>query len=667
MNFDKKINRYSMTCKPHGDATVRFRQTRCALAVAMALSASVGSAAVIRVNGEDVTFVEDGSCSIQEAIIAANTDKAVDTCPAGNGQDIIILQGQGQFLLQNIYNEEQGYNGLPTITSDITIRGNNATIKRPIDGGFDKFRILRVVSGTLTLNKVTIENGVADFKGNGVFGAGVYGGGIYAVDSTVTLQSSTVTGNSATTGGGISLSDSELTIIDSSISDNDGSGVNADKSTVHVQDSNVSYNRGHIGGGMVLNNTTLTMTNSDVVGNSVDAYGGGLAGQFSAFSIDGSTIRNNVAEYYDGGGIHLGDGVLNISASTISGNSSGRDGGGVKLDENAQGTILNSTLSKNTAGRGGGGAEIWTNVVNIANTTISNNTAKTKGGGVAAWYGASVTLTNSTITENSAQEGSGAYTDPKNSFIFFKNTIVGNNKTSANCAGAGTSDSGSNVFGDASCSGVAQGNPKLGPLQINGKTTIETHALLGGSPAIDAGDNSICEGGLIANFDQRGLKRPFDGDGDGSAICDVGAHENQQVLAPPTDGGIQPAHSGAWFDASRDGEGYFIYVSSSGGQRSVTITYYTYDNGKQMWLIGTQQLTPGFSSVTVPMTVTTGTSFSNFNPAEVGRKDWGTLSLSFNSCDSGTITYASPEFGSGDVEISRVATVSGITCNTDGF
>lgn len=660
--------------KPCRVASKRFKPTRCAIAVTVALMATVATATRIRVNGNNVTETFDGQCSLQEAIIAANKDEPVDSCPAGDGADVIILPGNGQFILRNIFEELQGYNGLPTITSDITIQGNNAVIKRPGDGGFDKFRILRVDSGNLTLNKVTIENGVADFKGNGIAGPGVYGGGIVATDSTVTLQSSTITGCSATTGGGISANNTELTIIDSVISNNQGGGINTDNATLTIQDSTITYNTADIGGGLNLISTTLSMTNSSVSGNQSNSYGGGINGQdrngiATSLDIVGSTIRNNFTGIYDGGGIHLGNGFLALSSSRVFDNVSARDGGGIKLDENAQGTIVNSTIAKNSASRGGGGVEMWTDKLEIVNSTISGNSAQTLGGGVTAWYGASVTVTNSTIAENSATKGgSGAYTDPKNSSIFFKNSIVANNKVSKNCLGSGITDSsGSNLFGDDSCSGVAQGNPKLGPLQVNGKTNLETHALLGGSPAIDAGDDSICANSLVANLDQRGFKRPFDGDGDGSSICDIGAHENQTVQAPPVNGGIQPAHSGVWFDQDRDGEGFFIYVSDIGGKRIVTVTYYTYDNGQQMWLIGSQQITLGFSTVTMPMTVTTGTSFSDFNPKEVKRDEWGSISLTFKACDRGVITYASPEFGSGDVNITPLATVSGIACNSDGF
>jgi hypothetical protein len=55
--------------------------------------------------------------------------------------------------------------------------------------------------------------------------------------------------------------------------------------------------------------------------------------------------------------------------------------------------------------------------------------------------------------------------------------------------------------------------------QDNGGPT-ETHALLPGSPAVDAGDDTACPAA-----DQRGVTRPVDGNGDGTAVCDIGAYE----------------------------------------------------------------------------------------------------------------------------------------------
>jgi hypothetical protein len=58
----------------------------------------------------------------------------------------------------------------------------------------------------------------------------------------------------------------------------------------------------------------------------------------------------------------------------------------------------------------------------------------------------------------------------------------------------------------------------------NGGST-PTHALADDSPAIDAGDNNACP-----PTDQRGASRPVDGDGDGQAVCDIGAYEYGAVL-----------------------------------------------------------------------------------------------------------------------------------------
>jgi len=59
----------------------------------------------------------------------------------------------------------------------------------------------------------------------------------------------------------------------------------------------------------------------------------------------------------------------------------------------------------------------------------------------------------------------------------------------------------------------------LGPL-VDNRGPTHTHALLPDSPAIDAGDDSICP-----DTDQRGVIRPRDGDKDGDARCDVRAFE----------------------------------------------------------------------------------------------------------------------------------------------
>jgi hypothetical protein len=81
-----------------------------------------------------------------------------------------------------------------------------------------------------------------------------------------------------------------------------------------------------------------------------------------------------------------------------------------------------------------------------------------------------------------------------------------------------------NLIQDGSCSPMLSGDPMLGPLQNNSGPT-STRALLAGSPAIDAGDDSVTGSPLSLATDQRGtgfLRLA-------AAHVDIGAFEVQQA------------------------------------------------------------------------------------------------------------------------------------------
>jgi hypothetical protein len=95
-------------------------------------------------------------------------------------------------------------------------------------------------------------------------------------------------------------------------------------------------------------------------------------------------------------------------------------------------------------------------------------------------------------------------------------------------------DGGYNISSDDTCGfdpangSMPNTDPMLGPLQDNGGPTW-THALLPGSPAIDAEDDTLCP-----PTDQRGIIRPQDGDGDSLATCDIGSFELEGPYVSPT-------------------------------------------------------------------------------------------------------------------------------------
>jgi CSLREA domain-containing protein len=347
------------------------------------------------------------------------------------------------------------------------------------------------------------------------------GGGIHA--TTITLTGSTVSGNSAgNSGGGIHATTITLTgsTVSGNSAGNSGGGINA--TTANVTDSTVSGNStGNSGGG--INATTANVTNSTVSGNSAVGSGGGI--NATTANVTRSTVSGNSAVDF-GGGINAT--TANVTRSTVSGNSVGGVGNGGGINAGIA-NVTNSTVMDNSASFEGGG--IWASEANATNCTVSGNTAKFDGGGV---FAVTATILNCTVVENLAHTGGGLFDFPDATLFIVKNTIVALNLTdstgtSPDVAGAFASQ-GHNLIGDGSGSTGFVGSdlvgtsldaidPLIGPLANNGGRT-KTHKLLAGSPCIDAGDNS-----LLPPTDQRGFPRKKDGNGDGSAVVDIGAFE----------------------------------------------------------------------------------------------------------------------------------------------
>ncbi|MFQ5593553.1 MAG: choice-of-anchor Q domain-containing protein [Anaerolineae bacterium] len=261
-------------------------------------------------------------------------------------------------------------------------------------------------------------------------------------------------------------------------------------------------------------------------GNSIDRIVEIRSG--ATVDIAGITIQNGNAPAQTGGGILLVGSTLTLIDSTITGNTASSGGGAYNINSSAL-TIIGSTISGNAAdGAAFGGGGILNgdgNTLTLLNSTVSGNNSTNDGGGI--WNFGSATLTNVTISDNgAANEGGGILNGRRRATL--TNTIVTNSTSGGNCSGTITSgghnlDSG-NTCGFSSAGDLTSTDPLLGPLRDNGGPT-QTHALLDGSPAIDAGDNTSCPA-----TDQRAVARPVDGDDNGAATCDIGAYEYEPAV-----------------------------------------------------------------------------------------------------------------------------------------
>lgn len=240
------------------------------------------------------------------------------------------------------------------------------------------------------------------------------------------------------------------------------------------------------------------------------SQGAGIWNNGGKLVLNSVVIKNNNGSYNGGGIANTNLGTVEINQSTIGpgnvANASLGFGGGI-FNSGSVLTTTNSTVSGNSAESGGG---IYNSgAASLQHLTIAFNNATTSGGGIR--NSSVLQISNSIVIGNTS--GASADCDNINLWNSLGYNLVGQNGNVNGCPTNGTTDSvlaGSvrTVINDslsASSGGVAH------------------HALLLTSPAMDViplGNN--CS---LPSYDQRDIARPLDGDGNGTAGCDIGAHE----------------------------------------------------------------------------------------------------------------------------------------------
>lgn len=318
---------------------------------------------------------------------AAGLIAAVNAANAGGG-GTINLAARCTYALTTANNMVGGGNGLPVISTAITINGWGAKIA----GNKSSFRIFLIggaPGASLTLNGVIVTGGNS---------AGP-AGGIFNLEGTLTLNWSLVTGNTSGQGGGGIVS---------------GTMGTGPVGVTILNNSEVSFNTvtappGQGGGGGILNHAGTLTLNSSIVDHNTSQGGGGIAsgtgtgnaGGGSLVTLNRSVISGNTATGgpLGGGGGMSNGGTLVSNNSLVLGNTApGSVGGGIL--NHADATLNKTVVSGNTAlddssgdtGAGGGiananfgipGAPAPTLLLNNSIVALNSVSADGMGGGIA--------------------------------------------------------------------------------------------------------------------------------------------------------------------------------------------------------------------------------------------------------------------------------------------
>lgn len=427
----------------------------------------------------DVLGHDNGMLSLRQAVIDANSS---------HGADTIVLRAGTYTLTRAGINEDAALTGDLDITGHLTIQGAGAGATAVDAAGLDRvFDVL--AGGTVSIQGMTIQGGIADDGGGGIRNAG-----------TLTINNSALSNNFAYGyGGGGILNRGTLTVYHSTLSGNAayyvGGGI-ANSGTLTVRDSTLSSNSATSGGG-IDNRGWLTVNNSTFSGNFAAYFGGGIATGYNDTNpysnnctLTNCTLSGNSTNEGggEGGGLFV-FGVTTVHNSTLSGNSAGRGGGIVAYWPL---TINNSTLTGNSAHWGGGIDNLGTLTVN--NSTVSANSATPtnegyggRGGGIFNDMGATLTVSNSIVSGNAALEGGGIYN------YLWATLTVSNSMLASNAASQGGGiynysdpyDHGTVTVLNSTLTGntasvFGGGIANFGTLTVKGSTLLGNSASLGG-------------------------------------------------------------------------------------------------------------------------------------------------------------------------------------------
>ncbi|WP_327652082.1 hypothetical protein [Micromonospora aurantiaca] len=278
---------------------------------------------------------------------------------------------------------------LPEIKQDVTIKGNNSTIKRDAE---DTFRIFRVVDGgDLTLKDLTVKGGNANefkYPGGGQPPAAAPAVAAPAVAAPAVAAPAAATTAAAVTPVADGMNGGKD---DDKRVEGDGGALLVERGgSAYLDNVKLVDNNAEGDGGAIANYGRTWLKESKVVGNHAQGDGGGVYNE-GILKVEETHVDDNTAGG-NGGGIANGSGLSGGHGPAASAAPKGYDPKGkhheagiVEIFGSDHGKDgVKSTLSDNRAGKNGGGLFSSGGTVTVSFTAITGNTACENGGGVYA-------------------------------------------------------------------------------------------------------------------------------------------------------------------------------------------------------------------------------------------------------------------------------------------
>ena len=287
---------------------------------------------------------DDAFTSLQSALASANSGDTIWVAqsvytPGNNRTDSFELK-DGVTIYGGFAGDETSLEQRD-IEKNVTYLSGDIGTER--DNSDNSYTVVRLNSGTVTLDGFTIQDGNSNDDGGGVYNNG-----------NLTLKNVVVRYNQAADVGGGIRNNGTINIIDSTVAYNTSVGtsqISGGGGLINTGDSANIINSSFIGntalnGGGIRNDTNLTLINSVLSGNTAYESGGGLVNTINPdvlalspndnvtgtaqVTITNSNITKNTALDSSQSGSSVGSGIanfaiLNISNSIIAGNGNEDD------------------------------------------------------------------------------------------------------------------------------------------------------------------------------------------------------------------------------------------------------------------------------------------------------------------------------------------------------